>query len=206
MQLVKTLALLTLATLSLAVSAQVLSGSINVQGKDVQQQRLTLQCPFFDEETGWAKENSVYTIHILDTRNVSGEVAADIHGTYSHIAKKWARFNSIDQNRIVFSIFEVAEKKVYVVDGRNRRGDIVSKGEVVEPFLGPKLCANAIRYIDRNTLELKFELDNTIPAPSVSGGILTKCEGVDAVPRGETVVKSQCQIVPYRPTPNRIGF
>ncbi len=200
----RSIATFALFVVPIAVSAQVLVGSVDVGGVQKKQQRLTLSCPYFDSQTGWVAEKSIYTLHILDVSERADGIAPDLHGIYSHHAKRWATFESIDTNRIVFSIRDIDQKKEYVADGRTRGGRMVSKGE--NAAREERVCARSTQYLDRNTLELKFELDDPIPPPSVAGGILTTCVGADAFPRGETLVKSQCEIVPYRPAPNRIGF
>jgi hypothetical protein len=194
-----------LCAIPLSISAQVLAGKVRVNGSEISQQRLTLSCPFFDLDKGWHKTNVLWTLHLIDAKKVSGEVALDVYGRYNFNSNKWFGIESVDENRIV--LWEPLKPEFireYVADGRTRGGYYVKKGE--RAGLQTEYCASIVVYIDRNTLKLTWESSGEIPAPVVEGGQLKKCEGVDAWPRGETVVSSQCEIVPYRAPPNRIGF
>lgn len=192
------------AVAAASVSAQVMVGQVRVNGADVPQQRITLSCPFFDTDTGWEKENTVWTLHLVDLKKVSGAAPLDVHGRYSFSSNKWWKVDSIDENRIVLGHWDSEWIREYVVTGRTRRGDFVTKGDRVP---GERLaCATISNYIDRNTLEIKWEVDQSLNETVVEGGQMKKCDGVDAWPRNKTVVSGQCQIVPYRAPPNRIGF
>jgi hypothetical protein len=197
------LCLAALCAIPLSISAQVLAGKVRVNGSEISQQRLTLSCPFFDSDKGWEKTNALWTLHLIDAKTVSGKVALDVYGRYSFVSNKWYGFESVDENRIVLDDFKPEFIREYVADGRTRGGDYVKKGERA---FGTEYCASIVNYIDRNTLKLTWESSGEIPAPVVKGGQLKKCEGVDAWPRGETLVSGQCEIVPYRAPPNRIGF
>ena len=193
---------------SIPLCAQVLVGSAKIGDSEYRQQRLTLSCPTFDTNKGWKPEKYVITLHILDnpTTYISKNMP-DKHGYYSFLSNKWWPFDEINTNKIVIFEKEISRIREYIADGRTKGGTYVKKGDqVYSSFPHQQTCGTLTTFIDRNSLELVAETSDSIPRMEIKSGIMTKCEGMDIWPEEKTQVKSQCQILEYKPPPNRIGF
>lgn len=189
-----------------AAQSLILNETIEVQGKKVGMQMLTLECPYFGK-SGWANNNSIFSIHLTDTRALPGGVTPRLqaHGFYSFIQQKWLDFKEIDENRIVTDKYELdylwrAERST-----RLRDGTYVNYGDT-RRFHG-RNCGTFVSYIDRNSLHRVWEIIGGNPHGEETRGVgIAFCEKPAAFNPPETRVSGQCRLVPYKAPPERIGF
>lgn len=167
---------------------------IDVSGRSVRQQKLTLQCPYFDVKEGWLPQLSTYTLHIMDLAALpsSSKPRLAEHGFYSFIQNRWFEFDRITENRL-----EIAAGSIdaYYEDQTRRR---LKKDEP---------CADYTKYIDRNTLDMVC-VANRDPHKAEyynSGRQKFVCDK-NAFPKGTTEVRRPCTVLSYKAPAERIGF
>jgi len=183
--------------------AQIVSDAIVVDGRRINMQKLTIQCPFYhpEGEKVWNLHRRKYTLHLIDTRALAdarGEALRPAeNGYYAWSDNTWNTFITSENTFWLEPLTDVGfyigtiPGLCYSSSCRNRYNGNVS--------------VSMRRGISRNTLEMIIEyklscqLGDDAPTRSGCGEHIT--DKWDP-PKD----KFPCNILPYEAPPQRLGF
>lgn len=155
--------------------AQVVSGTVAVEGKQVRTQKFTLACTFpapadlevagpprvLSADQLWATLDREYTIHLIDrTALPSGSFneysRQPWHGYFEWSSQKWDDFMAVDENRFVLVRTDSVPLVTYCTSGNCPLGVVGSKAKESYAENVRISLIGYERWIDRTTLDMNI--------------------------------------------------
>ena len=90
-----------------SVLAQVLADKVEIDGRQVERQKFTLNCIYkargYDTKGGeWFDTQAKWTLHVINTKELTSkavnEVPARVYGWYNWSSNTWQKFHYVDEN------------------------------------------------------------------------------------------------------------